>query len=182
MRFVQEEYRLENGEYRWLEKPNSIDINSFLYGVFSTIGNVDVIDIFNEIHRYSKLSPCQRAKIGSCVIPMIRGYERFFGKNDYPVCLGDTSCEDLGCEPKKTCRITIHAEVDAMSKIDSEHDKNGYILFCSAVPCLDCAKYISTRNVKYVIFKEDRPQPEYDRSAISCISRLSDIRFIRFLP
>lgn len=164
----------------WHNVDKGYDVKSYLMGLlnFDQLSNLEnfVNEKFEEINRYSMMSPCQRAKIGACIHSLSTGIE-YYGFNQFP-CDFVTSCSEIGCQPDKTCRLTIHAETDAFSRAPIMTNKD-YILFCSAAPCLDCAKQCVVRGVKVIFYKEGRPQPEYDRPALSWITRNSGMKFIK---
>jgi deoxycytidylate deaminase len=195
MRFVQEEFGDPLTESKlkldysdniiWYPVEPEFDMASYLTGLLGLGGLAELDEftskIFKDIEITSSFSPCCRAKIGSCIYS-IQSRESEYGYNRYPYSKdNELSCNDIGCQPERTCRLTIHAEIDAFSRVSNLNDKDGYVLFCSAVPCLDCAKQCVVRNVNTVIYKTDRPQPEYDRPALSWISRNSGMKFIRVI-
>lgn len=138
---------------------------------------------FRVLDLIAKQSPCSRAKIACSISPIGEYQGSYSGYNDIPgkeeVCITDCK-EEIGCQPDIACRLTRHAEMRALNSLPRDLDKFGYIMFCSSFPCLDCMKACLARNVKYVIAKNGRPQPEYDRPALSYLTLNSDIVLLKY--
>lgn len=170
---------------------SDIDHSDFIAGVLSTSGvafpGIDkpildpyVNSKFIQIEKIAANSQCERAKIG-CIVKPIGSHSEYTGYNYLNSECATGSCHDLKCQPEVTCRLTTHAEVMALDGVPRGDDVDGHILFCSAVPCLDCMKACILRNVKYVIFLEARQQPEYDVPAMQFLARNGGIKFFRYM-
>jgi deoxycytidylate deaminase len=195
MRFILEEFGNPTVEDRskldysqemiWYPVNYQMDMAAYLMGLMN-LKDYDELDqtiskIYETVERQAGFSNCQRAKIG-CVVKNIKNDVWSYGYNDYPINQDVvTCCKDIGCNPTHSCRVTVHAEVSALLEMSNEHDRHGHIIFCSAAPCLDCQKFLALRGVRIVMYKNDRPQPEYDRPAMSWIVRNSGIKFIRVI-
>lgn len=127
-------------------------------------------------------SDCERRKMG-CLLTDLSLNIVATGSNVKPEGLqGD--CRTAGCHPEITCRLTIHAESSAFTKLTHHKDyqelrKNGLIVFCTASTCLDCAKLCQANNVQFVVYLEERPQPIYDQPVISAVTMSSRIKFVK---
>jgi deoxycytidylate deaminase len=143
-----------------------------------------VAGIFDRIDEVAETAECERRKMG-CVVTDRNLAILSWGANVKPEGLkGD--CRKIGCIPAVTCRLTVHAEVSALTQLSLEHPVNsilprqeGLVLFNTAVPCLDCFKSIIINNVKTVIYKEERDQPEYDRPILSSLTLSGKIILIK---
>ena len=177
------DFKLQWGkDFEWQPYPKEDDFIVELLK-FQNYPDYYVGQVYNMVDRVARLSPCSRAKIGCYLMVNNRNFPPIYtiGKNDYPFEKeGLNCCKSIGCQPETTCRLTIHAEIDALNSMSRDHDKDGYILFCSAAPCLDCLKQLILRNVKIVIYKDARPQPEYDRATMAYLTQNSGIKFYRY--
>lgn len=120
---------------------------------------------------------CERRAMG-CVVTNQKFEIKGRGHNTKPSGMEGT-CKQVGCVPALTCRLTDHAEAVTLRGINTESDAEGYILFNTAVPCLDCLKRCKERNVKIIVYQEAREQSEFDRPILSAVSMNSGISFIR---
>lgn len=98
----------------------------------------------------AKQSYCERKQVG-CVIVTVDNVV-LIGYNGTPsgfknVC----ECED----GSKTLDHVLHAETNAISKAaSSPASTKGGTLFCTASPCVDCAKAIIQANIETVYYNE----------------------------
>lgn len=183
-----------DGELVWHQQNSEpgLDLTSYLIGLLGCKNQEQldsiVIKAYRGADQAASMSVCQRAKIGCALssVEYIRDYEEdsdnwVYGYNSYP--LEDIqSCSEIGCKPEVTCRLTIHAEAMAIREMIHRYwHKGPKILFCNAAPCLDCMKLCIQNDIKYIFFREGRPQPEYDRPAMSWLAKNSGIKFIRVI-
>lgn len=97
---------------------------------------------------YANLSYCQRQKVG-CVI--VQG--------DRIVSIGyngslpgaDNSCED---SDGITLPTVIHAEINAINKLDEYSDYSKMTLFCTRIPCPKCAPVIIECGFPTVFYRD----------------------------
>lgn len=110
--------------------------------------------LFMEIaHVVAKRSTCFRLNVGAVVVADRRIVS--IGYNGAPA--GHPHCSGNSCPGRDGCRETIHAEVNAISRIPISVQET-VELFVTDSPCLDCAEYMSTGDypiVKRVFY--DRP-------------------------
>lgn len=136
----------------------------------------------NMIPFASQDSDCERRRMGAVITDQSLNLLAT-GSNVKPDGLrGD--CKSIGCAPEVTCRLTTHAESTAFTKLTyhsnyQELRESGLVIFSTAVPCLDCMKLCKANNVKFSVYLEERPQPEYDQPIMSALSLHSGIRFVK---
>ena len=141
-----------------------------------------VAGIFDRIDEVAETAECERRKMG-CVVTDRNLAILSWGANVKPEGLkGD--CRKIGCIPAVTCRLTVHAEVSALTQMNelpfnSSFRQDGLVLFNTAVPCLDCMKICRVNNVAVIVYKDERDQPEYDRPIMSSITLNSGILFVK---
>ena len=96
-------------------------------------------------------STCQRRRVGAVIARA--GRVLSIGYNGVPS--GMPHCTELTCTPDKPCTDTIHAEANAIAfAAKSGIPIQGATLYCSASPCLDCAKLIINSGIETVIFDD----------------------------
>ena len=109
--------------------------------------------------RFAQLSHAQRAKVGAIIVKDDRIIS--IGYNGMPSGW-DNCCEDVIREDEVGFRITktkpevLHAETNAIAKLaqSSESGKDA-ILFCTHLPCMECAKLIYQSGIKEVYYREE---------------------------
>ncbi len=109
--------------------------------------------------RFAQLSHAQRAKVGAIIVKDDRIIS--IGYNGMPSGW-DNCCEDVIREDEVGFRITktkpevLHAETNAIAKLaqSSESGKDA-ILFCTHLPCIECAKLIYQSGIKEVYYREE---------------------------
>ena len=98
---------------------------------------------------YAQLSSSERLKVGCVVV-----------KNDRIISIGyngmpsgwSNECEDENGQTKKE---VLHAEANAITKIARGSDSaDGSVLFCTASPCIDCAKLIYQAGIDTVYYRD----------------------------
>jgi deoxycytidylate deaminase len=129
----------------------------------------------NMAAEVATMSSCCKGKVG-CVVTDMDLVVQGIGHNRKPLAIEHLTCEQLGCDPTKKCRLTTHAEVDAFSHIDPRQDANGHCIFLPKANCLDCLKHCIARNVKIVMFTKTYNIPDQDRWAYETILKASGIR------
>ncbi len=90
-------------------------------------------------------STCLRLGVGAVVVNKDMTYAPCLGYNGN-FAGGENCCDSL--EPGK-CGCS-HAEINALTK--SKEDLNNCTLFCTASPCVSCAKILINRGIKKVIY------------------------------
>jgi deoxycytidylate deaminase len=133
--------------------------------------------IYEKMANEAAQADCERRTMG-CVVTDSRANIIAMGHNAKPYGLEGT-CHQIGCVPALTCRLTNHAETNTLDKIHTITDSAGYILFNTAVPCLNCLKVCKVRNVRCVVYREAREQDEFDRPILSALSISSGIVFLK---
>ncbi len=109
--------------------------------------------------RFAQLSHAQRAKVGAIIVKDDRIIS--IGYNGMPSgwdnCCEDVVREDeIGFQVTKTKAEVLHAETNAIAKLaqSSESGKDA-ILFCTHLPCMECAKLIYQSGIKEVYYREE---------------------------
>ena len=132
--------------------------------------------LVNTMHEVGRGSSCEKAHVG-CVITDLSLKIQSVGYNRKPTALREMGCEELGCDPTKKCRLTIHAEMDAFSQLDIRTDQFGHVMFLPKSNCLDCLKHCVARNVMAVVFLTPYRLPEADRWAYERYAQHSGVKF-----
>tara|TARA_Y100000389_G_scaffold186476_1_gene206864 strand:+ start:137 stop:574 length:438 start_codon:yes stop_codon:yes gene_type:complete len=109
--------------------------------------------------RFAQLSHAQRAKVGAIIVKDDRIIS--IGYNGMPsgwdnVCEHDINHHELGTTTSVTKAEVLHAETNAIAKLaqSSESGKDA-ILFCTHLPCMECAKLIYQSGIKEVYYREE---------------------------
>ena len=109
--------------------------------------------------RFAQLSHAQRAKVGAIIVKDDRIIS--IGYNGMPsgwdnVCEHDIHHHELGTTTSVTKAEVLHAETNAIAKLaqSSESGKDA-ILFCTHLPCMECAKLIYQSGIKEVYYREE---------------------------
>ena len=99
--------------------------------------------------RFAQLSYAQRAKVGAIIVKDDRIIS--IGYNGMPSGW-DNVCETEG----RTNPEVLHAETNAIAKLaqSSESGKDA-TLFCTHLPCMDCAKLIYQSGITHVYYREE---------------------------
>lgn len=97
--------------------------------------------------RFAQLSTATRAKVGAIIVKDNRIIS--IGYNGMPS--GWTNeCEHEG----KTKPEVLHAETNAIAKVArSPESAEGATLFCTHLPCMDCAKLIYQSGIREVFYR-----------------------------
>ena len=102
---------------------------------------------------------CDRAHVG-CVLVNSQKRVVATGYNGSPT--GAPHCDEAGHDlVDGHCVRTLHAESNAIDY--AGRDARGCTLYCTHLPCIDCAKRIVNCGIRAVIFAEAY-QSRYDRS------------------
>lgn len=101
---------------------------------------------------YAQLSSAVRLKVGCVVVKDDKIVS--IGYNGMPA--GWTNvCEEETESGLVTKREVLHAEANAITKIaKSTESADGSILFCTASPCIDCAKLIYQSGIKTIYYRD----------------------------
>jgi dCMP deaminase len=109
--------------------------------------------------RFAQLSHAQRAKVGAIIVKDDRIIS--IGYNGMPsgwdnVCEHDIHHHELGTTTSVTKAEVLHAETNAIAKLaqSSESGKDA-ILFCTHLPCMECAKLIYQSGITEVYYREE---------------------------
>ena len=99
--------------------------------------------------RFAQLSHAQRAKVGAIIVKDDRIIS--IGYNGMP-----SGWENVCEEDGKTKPQVLHAETNAIAKLaqSSESGKDA-ILFCTHLPCIECAKLIYQSGIKEVYYRQE---------------------------
>jgi dCMP deaminase len=99
--------------------------------------------------RFAQLSVAERAKVGAIIVKDDRIIS--IGYNGMPSGW-DNECEQLG----RTKPEVLHAETNAIAKLaqSSESGKDA-TLFCTHLPCIECAKLIYQSGITQVYSREE---------------------------
>jgi len=110
--------------------------------------------------RFAQLSHAQRAKVGAIIVKDDRIIS--IGYNGMPSGW-DNVCEEVVPPNEwaefgqlKTKPEVLHAETNAIAKLaqSSESGKDA-TLFCTHLPCMECAKLIYQSGIKEVYYREE---------------------------
>ena len=114
---------------------------------------------------YAQLSYAERAKVGCVIVKDHRIVS--IGYNGMPSGW-DNQCEDyhtmIGEDGEriiesKTKPEVLHAESNAIAKVarSSENCEDATI-YCTMMPCLDCAKLIYQAGIRRVVYRDEYPR------------------------
>jgi dCMP deaminase len=99
--------------------------------------------------RFAQLSHAQRAKVGAIIVKDDRIIS--IGYNGMPSGW-DNVCETEG----RTNPEVLHAETNAIAKLaQSGESGKDATLFCTHLPCMDCAKLIYQSGITNVYYREE---------------------------
>ena len=108
---------------------------------------------------FAELSHCERAKVGCIIVKDNRIIS--IGYNGMPSGW-DNCCEDtihhheLGTTTVMSKSEVLHAETNAIAKVaQSAESASGASLFCTHMPCIDCAKLIHQSGISEVYYDID---------------------------
>jgi dCMP deaminase len=106
-------------------------------------------------HTFAKLSHAKRAQVGCIIVKDNRVIS--IGYNGMPSGW-DNNCEDITRDDQGTTQLrskpeVLHAETNAIAKVaQSAESASGASLFCTHMPCLDCAKIIHQSGISHVYY------------------------------
>jgi len=108
------------------------------------------INAFMDVaERFARLSSAQRAKVGAIIVKDKRIIS--IGYNGMPSGW-DNDCEHDG----KTKPEVLHAETNAIAKVaQSNESSRGSEIFCTHLPCIECAKLIHQSGIVTVYYREE---------------------------
>lgn len=107
---------------------------------------------------FAELSHCERAKVGCIIVKDNRIIS--IGYNGMPSGW-DNCCEDITRDERGTTQLrskaeVLHAEANAIAKLAQSADSaTGASLFCTHMPCMDCAKLIHQSGISEVYYNID---------------------------
>ena len=107
---------------------------------------------------FAELSHAKRAQVGCIIVKNNRIIS--IGYNGMPSGW-DNNCEDITRDSNGTTTLkskpeVLHAETNAIAKVAQSSDSaSGASLFCTHMPCLDCAKLIHQSGISEVYYSED---------------------------
>jgi len=104
-------------------------------------------------YRFAELSTARRAKVGAIVVKDERIIS--IGYNGMPSGW-ENCCEDeLEDGTLKTKPQVLHAEANAIAKLaQSPESAKDAVLFCTHMPCMECAKLIYQSGIRTVYYGE----------------------------
>ena len=113
---------------------------------------------------FAGLSSARRAKLGAVIA---RAYGKSIigvGYNGMPSGW-DNNCENEICWPNGDVKFletkpeVLHAEANAIMKVaQSTETTLGATIYCTMLPCLDCAKLIYQAGIKRVVYRDSYPK------------------------
>ncbi len=109
--------------------------------------------------RFAQLSTATRAKVGAIIVKDNRIIS--IGYNGMPsgwnnVCEHDIHHHELGTTTSVTKAEVLHAETNAIAKVaQSSESSRGSELFCTHLPCMECAKLIHQSGIVTVYYREE---------------------------
>ena len=107
---------------------------------------------------FAELSYAKRAQVGCIIVKNNRIIS--IGYNGMPSGW-DNNCEDITRDSNGTTTLkskpeVLHAETNAIAKVAQSSDSaQGASLFCTHMPCLDCAKLIHQSGISEVYYRDD---------------------------
>ena len=107
---------------------------------------------------FAELSHAKRAQVGCIIVKDNRIIS--IGYNGMPSGW-DNDCEDIVRDDRGTTTLkskpeVLHAETNAIAKVAQSSDSAaGASLFCTHMPCLDCAKLIHQSGITEVYYRVD---------------------------
>ena len=108
--------------------------------------------------RFAQLSHAQRAKVGAIIVKDDRIIS--IGYNGMPsgwdnVCETEVKFGNTGYGRKLVSKPEVlHAEANAITKVAQSSDSSkGATIFCTHMPCIECAKLIHQSGISHVIYK-----------------------------
>ena len=125
---------------------------------------------FEAARIYGELSTAERLKVGCIIVKDDRIIS--IGYNGMPSG-GSNVCEKDG----KTKPEVLHAEANAITKLakSTESGQDSY-MFCTAAPCVDCAKLIVQSGIKEFHFEH-----RYKNNAgLDLIEKYSNIKIVKY--
>ena len=105
---------------------------------------------------FAELSHCERAKVGCIIVKDNRIIS--IGYNGMPSGW-DNCCEDITRDERGTTQLrskaeVLHAEANAIAKLaQSNENAKGATLFCTHLPCMECAKLIYQSGINTVYYR-----------------------------
>lgn len=116
------------------------------------------LDAFMDTaYRFAELSTAVRAQVGAIIVKDRRIIS--IGYNGMPSGW-DNNCEDVvyqqdGSTALKTKPEVLHAEANAIAKLaQSPESARDAVLFCTHMPCMECAKLIHQSGIRTVYYGE----------------------------
>ena len=104
--------------------------------------------------RFAQLSHAKRAQVGAIIVKNNRIIS--IGYNGMPSGWTNECEEHVVDDVFKTKPEVLHAETNAIAKVaQSAESAAGASLFCTHMPCLDCAKLIHQSGISEVYYSED---------------------------
>lgn len=107
--------------------------------------------VFIEMARIlSQRGSCRRLAVGAIIVKKTKHIiaSGVNGPNTW-------DCEELRCDLGKPCEHAIHAEENAIRFAKEERvSLVGATLYCTHMPCIDCAKLILQSGISRVVYKE----------------------------
>lgn len=104
--------------------------------------------------RFAQLSSATRAKVGAIIVKDKRIIS--IGYNGMPSGW-DNACEEHVVDDVfKTKPEVLHAETNAIAKVaQSSESSKGSEIFCTHLPCIECAKLIHQSGIVTVYYREE---------------------------
>lgn len=116
------------------------------------VGNMNekFVSAFMDVaERFAQLSSAKRAKVGAIIAKDKRIIS--IGYNGMPSGW-DNECEHEG----KTKPEVLHAESNAIAKVaQSNESSRGSEMFCTHLPCIECAKLIHQSGIVTVYYRDE---------------------------
>ena len=120
--------------------------------IVNGVGNMNekFVSAFMDVaERFAQLSSAQRAKVGAIIVKDKRIIS--IGYNGMPSGW-DNECEHEG----KTKPEVLHAESNAIAKVaQSNESRRGSEMFCTHLPCIECAKLIHQSGIVTVYYRDE---------------------------
>lgn len=106
---------------------------------------------------YADLSSAKRAQVGAVIVKDHRVIS--IGYNGMPSGWDNTCEYAIDDVTDKTRPEVLHAEANAIAKIARSPDScEDSTIYCTMMPCLDCAKLIYQSGIRKVFYRNDYPK------------------------
>lgn len=124
------------------------------YGIGLAVRQKFIEAFMDCAERFAQLSSATRAKVGAIIVKDNRIIS--IGYNGMPSGWDNVCEEHVVDDVFKTKPEVLHAETNAIAKVArSSESCEGAALFCTHLPCMDCAKLIYQSGISEVYYRKE---------------------------